>query len=141
MDNSKKLTVITPDKLAAAKAAAEFDKQQIAAAAYAEGVKSGERHKAMAFVFGGILIGALIMGAFTMMASERAMYALGGITDRILGRVVEPVELQPAGNVDLAAEYTRNSELARQQSCREGVIDPRTGRCPARPGPIVPRDR
>lgn len=129
-----KPTVVTSDKLAAAKANADAERQRLRDEAYAEGVKIGERHKAYAFGLAGVIIGALLMGGYTMLTVERGVFSAGAVADRIVSRTVSPG--LPAAPVaeDVGLTYERNAEAAREDACRRGVRDPRTGRCPGEPG-------
>lgn len=126
-----------PDtRLAAAKAAADKAREEIRSEAYAEGVKVGERHKAMMFALAGFVIGALCMGLYSAAMQERAAFNAGAIIDRVLSRTVEPPAL-PAGPAEtLSEQYVRNTQAAREQACRQGIRDPRTGLCPREPGSV-----
>ncbi len=127
------------DKFAAVKAEAEAERQRIAEDNYKRGVRVGEGHKAWAYGLAGAIIGAILMGLYTMATSERAMFNAGAVADRVLGRVVEPAQLA-APEIDPFA-YDRNTETAREQACSEGVRDPRSGRCPSPPGTVDPDRR
>ena len=117
----------------AALRAAQEERERIRDEARAEGVKIGERHKAAAYGFAGAIIGALLMGAYTTLVVERGMFNAGAVADRIVARTVDPtLPARPSENA--ADEYIRNTERAREQACREGVRDPRTGLCPREPG-------
>ena len=123
----------TDAKKAEAKAAADAERKRISEEAYAQGIKVGERHKAWAFGLAGVIVGACAMGLYTMATAERGMFAAGAVADRVLGRVVEPAELQvEARPVDPIDAYSYNERLAREP-CRRGTRDPRTGLCPGEP--------
>lgn len=131
-----KLPVVVPipdSRREAALRAAEEERQRIREEARAEGVKIGERHKAMAYAFAGAIVGALLMGIYTTLVVERGMFNAGAVADRIVARTVDPT-LPAQPSEDLAEQYIRNSERAREEACREGVRDPRTGLCPREPG-------
>lgn len=124
--------VVPADKLAEAKAAADAERQRIKDEAFRAGQSVGERHKAWAYGLAGAIVGAVMMGLYTMATSERAMFNAGAVADRVLGRVVEPAPLPPLEiDGEDAASYQANSERARSEACAEGVRDPRTGRCPS----------
>jgi hypothetical protein len=133
------IKVVPNDKLAQAKAAAEEERKRIADENYKLGVRVGEGHKAWAYGLAGVIVGAVLMGLYTMATSERAMFNAGAVADRVLGRVVEPAQLA-APEVDPFA-YERNAQIAREQACSEGVRDPRSGRCPSPPGTVDPNSR
>lgn len=125
------IKAVPADKLATAKIAADAERQRIRDEAFQAGQSVGEHHKAWAYGLAGAIIGAVMMGLYTMATSERAMFNAGAVADRVLGRVVEPAVLPLEIDADDAAEYQANSERARRDACSEGVRDPRTGRCPA----------
>jgi len=134
MSNSKSVIVSVPDsRREAALRAAEEERTRIRDEARAEGVKIGERHKAFAYALGGAIVGAFLMGVYTTVVVERGMFNAGAVADRIVARTVDPgLPATPAQ--DLADQYIRNSERAREDACRQGVRDPRSGLCPREPG-------
>lgn len=129
------IKAIPNDKIAAARAAAEEERKRIADENYKLGVRVGEGHKAWAFGLAGVIVGAVLMGLYTMATSERAMFNAGAVADRVLGRVIEPAQLE-APEVDPLA-YERNTQAAREDACREGVRD-RQGQCPQAPSGFRP---
>lgn len=127
--------VYTPDEVSKAEAKAQEMREKLRAEGVEIGIKIGERHKAAAYGLGGFVLGAAIMGVVMMLVIERATMTTSAVAATAIARSAGDIGLPIADEaVDPSLEYNRNAQAARDEACRRGVRDPRTGRCPGEPG-------
>jgi hypothetical protein len=136
MENVKPLVqrTYTPAQIAEAQARADAHRAEIHAAGKHEGLRLAGIYRDLAMGLAGVVIGVVIASLLLTSMYERGVMTAGAVADRILVRTVEPT-LPPATltSDELADQYDRNAAAAREEACRRGIRDPRTGRCPGEP--------
>lgn len=137
--------IITPDKMASAKAAAERVRTEIHQEGFKagkhEGLKLAGRYRDGALVAIGFVVGLMAGGVFAWSLAERGMYTAAAITDRTLARTVPAPEevLPPAPAVRPVDEvYEQNAARARG-GCSDEQLRAGLRRCGVEPGAPAPR--
>lgn len=122
--------VIVPDKLAAAKQAAEAERERIRREAHEDGKHHGlrlaGRYRDVALFSMGALVGAALFGLYVASIYDRGAVTAAAVVDQVLGRTVERPMLPAALDVrDAAEDYEANTEAARE-GCTDAEL--RAGR-------------
>lgn len=133
-------TIITPDKMAAAKSAADRVRTEIHEEGFKagkhEGIKVAHRYRDGALVMIGVLVGIALGASGAMSLADRGAYTAAAITDRVLGRTVPVLEeaLPPAPATRAPDEaYEQNAARARG-GCSDEQLRAGLRRCGVEPG-------
>lgn len=126
--------IIEPDKLKAAAARAQEERDRIHAAGKHEGLRLAERYRTAALIAIGFIAGLGVGGLATASLFQTGMFSASAVADRVLGRTIEApaIPAQPLSVRDPAAEYERNAEAARE-GCSPGQLMAGRRHCPPEP--------